>query len=119
MNDKLAQTLGIKFIEKKRSAGRAVDVAITKQSKCYAFSFDAKAGKKLGEYVRVAHSKSRIYIAPGCRDKYGFKVTQHAQGKRKYVHVAIDSIGFIDAFIGDHKLKYDADLDVYYITEDE
>ena len=115
MNEKLAQALGIEFIKKMNKASSNTDLKVTKSTgNRYSLSFSWKCADKLGGYVRLARAKDRIYIVPGCKNEYGFKLSG-SNGKRKYVLVSASSIGFIDKFIGEHTLLYQSDLDAYYI----
>ena len=119
MNEQLAQTLGIKFIRKgsHNLGNTACDLRISKSTQNrYALSFSKKTANKLGDYIRIAVAKNRIWIAPGCADAYGYKLAKNT-ATRRYVMISAASIGFIDKFIGEHELKYSEELDVYYITE--
>lgn len=119
MNDQLAKTLGIEFVEKRERS--VADVTISKRpaQKDYNFSLSPRAAKKMGGYVRVGKSKTRIYIVPGCNDKHGFKLTGGRNSKRRYVAIRQEAIGLIDNFTGNHALKFDADLDAYYVTAED
>ena len=121
MNEKLAKTLGIKFIKKQSHGGKRgnCDVAVVKQKgNRYTISFSDAVANKLGSHVRYARGNNRLWIASGVADEYGYKIIKqdHSRG---YTGVAISSIGFIDDFIGDHELKYSADMDAYYILSNK
>lgn len=119
MNEQLAQALGIEFIRKKSRATSGADLRITKSTgNRYSFSFSKKFANKMGGYVRLAKAKDRIYIVPGCKNEYGFKLSG-TNSVRKYVLVSAATIGFIDKFLGEHTLLYQDDLDAYYIRAKE
>lgn len=125
MDEKLAKALGIRFVEKKKNRAVNVDVHIGKTTAKangvrYTFSFSPEACKKTGEYVRVGIGTRRIYFVPSANCGESFKVNRK-HSSRGYVYLGASAVGFIDEYIGDHKLRYDGDLDVYYIrrTEEE
>ena len=120
MNDQLARTLGIEFIRNGKSAYNG-DLVIrkSKDKKMYIFSFSDKYTEKLGGYVRLAVAKNRLYIAPGCKDGYSFRIVSKSNGRRGYVNIMASTIGFIDKFLGQHKIEFYEDLDAYYIKEQD
>lgn len=116
MNDQLARTLGIEFVRKRRAPIKSdLEIRKIKNHNSYSFSFSELFADKLGGYVRFAVAKNRLYIAPGCKDEYSFKITGKSNGARGYVHVSASTIGFIDKFCGVHMIEYYKDLDAYYI----
>ena len=76
------------------------------------------SGKTVAELRELAKAKDRIYIVPGCKNEYGFKLSG-TNSVRKYVLVSAVTIGFIDKFLGEHTLLYQDDLDAYYIRAKE
>lgn len=121
MDEKLAKALGIRFVEKKKNRVVNVDVYIGKTTAKangvrYTFSFSPEACKKIGEYVRVGVGTRRIYFVPSEMGGEAFKVNRK-HSSRGYVYLGASSVGFINEYIGDHKLRYDGDLDVYYIRQ--
>lgn len=119
MNEKLARTLGIKFVRKQSHGGKrnGCDVIIRKlKGNRYNISFSDSVANKLGTHVRLAVGNRRIWIVSGCADEYGYKISKK-NGTRGYVLVSVSAIGYIDAFLGDHELLYSSDMDAYYITE--
>ena len=125
MNDQLAKTLGINFVQRGSRGGYSKsDVRISKTggtSKTkYLFSLSEGTSKKMGEFVRIAPTEHRLYITPGCNDEYGFKLSAHGKNShRRYTALTANAVGFIDGFLGEHALKYDSELDVYYVVKGE
>lgn len=122
MNEKIANALGIRFIKKGGRGGRSankLDVSITKNKKQYRFSFNERAAKKLGEYVKIAPANNRIYFVPSLeKDEYAYKLSTPNKGsERKAVQISFCRMPNIDELIGDYELKYFNDLDAYYISK--
>ena len=122
MNEQLATALGIKFVKKGKSGGRDTAVNVTKGKRCYRIAFNAANSKKLGGYVRVGLANKRIYIVPALENEQGAYKMSVAGGNGKTdmrsIQIGFSAIDNIDAFVGVHELKYFADLDAYFISQE-
>ena len=120
MNDQLAKTLGINFVERRKGQNNDLTIVKSKDGDRYNFSFSGRDGAKMGDYFRVAPTDKRLYIAPGCKDNYGFKLRRaSASTDRRYCSILASTVGNISGYIGSHAVKYDSDLDVYFVTKGE
>lgn len=123
MNEQLATAIGLKFVKKKKPGGgcKKADVCVYKEKTKYRFSFAKTKAAKLGDFAKIARANNRIYFVPSkTEDAYSYKFDKNKnQGTRQGLNVTFSAIGNIDEFVGDHDLKYFADLDAYYITAGE
>ena len=71
-------------------------------------------------YARFAILGTRLYFG-SADEKFGCKLCGHPDSVNKYVHVSNKRIvEFVSNHIGDYMIKYDKELDCYYIeTQNE
>lgn len=118
-NTELANSLGIHIVKKGHrgvAIDPSVDVAIRNQKDRYTISFSSSIAHKIGEYISVAATETRIYIIPTYRnDPNGYKLSGGKHVVRPCISLAKKVVNLHD-FVGDHRLKFWDDLGAYFVS---
>lgn len=106
-----------------RSHAAVCDVNVTKNRQKssfsrYRFSISKNAYQKIKSERVVcvlSPSRSQLYLVPNDTGYYISK-PKETKGERVFFTVSVSAIGNIDRFLGEHTLKYNNELDGYYIS---